>query len=46
MQDGRSFRLSGTNDVNDKNNGIFVTASGGKEIEVDWDEVDRVEFTR
>jgi hypothetical protein len=46
MQDGRSFRLSGTNDVNDKNNGIFVTANGGKEIEVDWDEVDRVEFAR
>lgn len=44
--DGRSFKLRGSNDVDDDNNGIYVTASGEKEIEIEWDEVERVEFSR
>ncbi len=46
MWDGRSFKLRGSNDVDGDNNGIFVTASGEKEFEIEWDEVDRVEFSR
>lgn len=44
--DGRSFKLRGSNDVDNDNNGIFVTASDGKEFEIEWDEVERVEFAR
>jgi hypothetical protein len=46
LWDGRSFKLRGTNDVNDDNNGIYVKTSDGKKIEIDWDEMDRVEFAR
>ncbi len=46
MWDGRSFKLRGSNDVDNDNNGIYVTAGEGKEIEIEWDEVERVEFTR
>jgi hypothetical protein len=44
--DGRSFRLSGTNDVNSDNKGIFIRANGATEVEVDWGELDRVEFAK
>ncbi|MCX5752056.1 MAG: hypothetical protein NTW97_00260 [Candidatus Krumholzibacteria bacterium] len=46
LWDGRSFKLRGTNDVDDDNNGIYVKTSDGKKIEIEWDEVDRVEFAR
>jgi hypothetical protein len=46
LWDGRSFKLRGTNDVDDNNHGVFVTTSDGKNIEIDWDDVDRVEFAR
>jgi hypothetical protein len=46
LWDGRSFKLRGSNDVDNDNNGIYVTAGEGKEIEIEWDEVERVEFTR
>lgn len=46
LWDGRSFKLRGSNDVDDDNNGIYVKASGGKEIEIEWGELDRVEFAR
>jgi hypothetical protein len=46
LWDGRSFRLKGTNDVNDDNKGIFVVEDGGEEVIIDWDEFDRIEFAR
>lgn len=45
-RDGRTFRLSGTNDVNDGNRGIFVESEKGRDVEIDWDELDRVEFEK
>jgi hypothetical protein len=44
--DGRSFRLRGSNDVDEDNKGIFITTSDDDEIEIDWEEFDRVEFDR
>ncbi len=44
LRDGRSFRLSGSNDVDDDNKGIFVTTDDGDEVEVDWDEFEKVVF--
>ncbi|NIM96862.1 MAG: hypothetical protein GTO24_01890 [candidate division Zixibacteria bacterium] len=41
---GNSFKLSGTNDVNDENKGIFVTTEDGEEIELDWCDFDKVIF--
>lgn len=46
MWDGRSFTLRGSNDVDEDNRGIFVKTDGGKEVEIDWDDLDRVEFTK
>ncbi len=46
LWDGRSFKLRDSNDVDDDNNGIFVKTNGGKEIEIEWGELDRVEFAR
>ena len=44
--DGRSFRLRGSNDVDEDNKGIFITTADGNETEVDWEDFDRVEFAR
>ena len=44
--DGRTFRLRGSNDVDEDNKGIFITTSDGEEIEVDWEDFERVEFAR
>ena len=44
--DGRSFRLRGSNDVDEDNKGIFITTADGNETEVDWEDFDRVEFVR
>lgn len=44
--DGRVFRLRGSNDVDEDNKGIFVTASDGEETEIDWEDFERVEFAR
>ena len=44
LWDGRSFRLSGSNDVDDDNKGIFVMTDDGDEVEVEWDEFDKVVF--
>lgn len=41
---GPTIRLRGTNDVNDENKGIFIERDNGEEVEVDWDEFERVEF--
>lgn len=44
--DGRSFRLRGSNDVDEDNKGIFITTTDGEEIEIDWEEFERVEFAK
>ncbi|HWR83144.1 MAG TPA: hypothetical protein VN285_07565 [Candidatus Deferrimicrobium sp.] len=46
LLDGRSFRLSGSNDVDDDNKGIFIKLTDGEEVEVAWDEFDHVEFAK
>jgi hypothetical protein len=44
LKNGNSFRLSGSNDVNEENKGIYVTTDKGDEIEVDWWDFDKVIF--
>jgi hypothetical protein len=46
LLDGREFRLQGTNDVDEDNKGISVEQTGGKDVSVEWDEFDRVEFSK
>lgn len=47
LWDGRTLDLRGSNDVDSDNKGIFIKADGkGREIEVAWDEFERVEFKR
>ena len=43
---GNRFKLTGSNDVNDENKGIFVTAEDGDEVELDWCDFDKVVFKR
>ncbi len=43
---GQEFLLSGSNDVDSDNRGIYVETKDGKEVEIDWDDFDRVEFAR
>ncbi len=45
LWDGTSLRLKGTNDVDEDNKGIFIEMANGDEIELEWDEFDRVEFS-
>lgn len=44
--DDRSFRLRGSNDVDEDNKGIFVTLPDGDEVEIEWEDFDRLEFSR
>lgn len=44
VSDGRTFRLRGSNDVDEDNKGILIFTDAGDEVEVDWDDFDRVEF--
>jgi hypothetical protein len=46
LRDGRVLNLRGSNDVDDDNNGIYVTTGDGKNIEIEWRDLDRVEFAR
>jgi hypothetical protein len=45
-RNGNRFKLSGSNDVNDENKGIFVTTEDGDEVELDWYDFDKVVFKR
>jgi len=45
LKDGRSYRLSGTNDVNDDNRGIMVEDPRYGRVTVSWDAFDRITFT-
>ena len=44
LLDGRQFVLRGSNDVNDRNKGIFIRVDDGETVMLDWDEFERVEF--
>lgn len=43
---GRTFRLRGSNDVDEDNKGIFITLDDGEEVEVEWEDFEKVEFTK
>ncbi len=45
LKDGRTMKLSGTNDVDDDNRGIDITVIGLGLIKVDWRDFDRVTFS-
>ncbi len=44
--DGRSFRLSGSNDVDDDNKGIFIMSDDGDEELVEWEDFAKVVFVK
>jgi len=46
VRDDCSFRLSGSNDVDEDNKGIFVILSDGDEVEIEWEDFERVEFSK
>lgn len=46
LWDNRMFYLRGSNDVDEDNKGIIITLDDGDEVVVEWDEFDRLEFTK
>ncbi|MFZ5981839.1 MAG: hypothetical protein ACOYVF_14560 [Candidatus Zixiibacteriota bacterium] len=46
LWDGRTFSLRESNDIDEDNKGIFITADDGDDILVEWDEFNRVEFDK
>lgn len=46
VSDGRTFRLRGSNDVDEDNKGIYIRTNEGDWVEVDWYDFERVEFAR
>jgi hypothetical protein len=44
LKNGNSFKLEGSNDVNDENKGIFITTKNSKEVELDWHDFKKVIF--
>jgi hypothetical protein len=44
LTDGRTLRLSGSNDVDADNKGLIVTKEDGTSVELGWDEIRSVEF--
>ena len=46
LSDGRELLLTGSNDVNEGNRGIFIQTAGGEIFVVDWDDFDRAVFER
>lgn len=44
LRDGRSFRLTGSNDVDEGNRGIYVERDDGTVILVPWDRFERATF--
>ena len=44
LRNGMELRMRGSNDVDEDNKGIFITTSNGEEIEVDWEDFERLEF--
>lgn len=46
VSDGRTFRLRGSNDVDEDNKGIFIETDGEEEIEIEWEDFSKVEFSK
>ena len=46
LRNGRVIRLRGSNDVDEDNKGIFVQQPGGEEVEIAWDEFEKVVFRK
>lgn len=46
LRDGRVLELEGSNDVDRRNKGIFVTTEGGEVVAVPWDEFRELRLTR
>ena len=46
VSDGRTFRLRGSNDVDEDNKGIRIRVDGGKEVDIDWEDFAKVEFSQ
>jgi len=44
LKSGREMKLSGTNDVDDGNRGIYVMVAGMGQVKVPWDEFESVTF--
>jgi hypothetical protein len=44
LRDGRTFQLSGSNDVNEENKGVFVTDESGEVRVVVWSDLEGVSF--
>lgn len=44
--DGRTFRLRGSNDVNEDNKGIYIISGDGDEERVDWEDFASIEFKK
>ncbi|MBT8232385.1 MAG: hypothetical protein HKO66_06705 [Saprospiraceae bacterium] len=45
LKSGRSFKLDGTNDVNDENRGIIVNMPNYGRVDIPWDEFEEITFT-
>ena len=45
LNSGRSFRLRGSNDVNDENRGIIVNMPGSGRVDIEWEEFEKVVFS-
>ncbi len=46
LWDGRQFDLRDSNDVDEDNKGIYITLSDGDEVEVEWEDFERIEFSK
>jgi hypothetical protein len=46
LKSGRSYRMGGTNDVNNGNRGVIVVMPGKGRVVIDWDDFDEVTFTK
>ena len=44
VSDGRTFRLRGSNDVDEDNKGIVIVQSDGDEVLINWEDFEKVEF--
>ena len=45
LKSGRSYRIGGSNDVNNENRGVIVVMPGKGRVVIDWDDFDQVTFT-
>ncbi|MBU8921492.1 MAG: hypothetical protein KOO63_06710 [Bacteroidales bacterium] len=46
LMDGRTFRLRGSNDVDEDNKGIYIETGNGEEEEIYWEDFEKVVFDK